>query len=735
VGVGVAAGNLAPPAVGWSPVLAILAVASAWCGLRRRGGGTLWWLASGLIAGGVACALAPRAPATPSRARMPVTFTAVVRDGWRPAISGWETRIRLSSVEAGRRRLRTAREVLLDVGGGHAPAGLPAPGSRVEGAGELAFDAAWPLARPRIRVKSALLLRPLGGVGVVDRMREVTVDGLESGAGVDPRRIRAAGLAAALVLGRRELLSGGRLDALRRSGLAHLLAVSGLHVGMVAGLAWALLGVVGVAPRTRRWLLLIVLGAFALLAGGGAPVRRAALAAGLYLSARQLGRPLLGLPTIAAVIAGLLLAEPAALLEPSFQLSAVVTLALVRWVAPLAIWLRPWLRRFAPAVAVALVAQATSSPLLGHHFGAVPLLAAPANLAAVPVGFVAVAVSLLAALAGLLLGVLALLGDLLDLFARAAVAGSVPCPPLPDLLAFALAALGVLALSASRRARAGGLFAAVVFPLWLLVPWPRTPRGWELRLLPVRDGAAVLVRHVDAAFLVDAGSSPREAARALRGLGVRRLAALVLTHTDSDHTGGAAEVMRTTSVGAVVFPALAGERSEIVELRRLARSKGIAEVGVVRGIRLHLAECPCDVLWPGVASSGNDNDDSLVMRCTAGGVGLLLAGDVEASGERALLAAGPSPLRADLLQLPHHGSRTSSTPALLAAVRPVVGVAATGRAPRFAFPAPVVVDRVQRLPAVVVSQSGGVEAVAWQQGGPLEVGTCEPVTVNLARRP
>ncbi len=246
---------------------------------------------------------------------------------------------------------------------------------------------------------------------------------VQRAADVDGTRIRAAGLAGALALGRTEALSRGEVGSLRRSGLAHILAVSGMNVGMVAAMVWGLLLLFGVPPSTRRWILLPVVLGFCLIAGADAPVRRATLALAAYLLARQLGRPLPALPTAWAVVAGLALFEPGALLEPGFLLSAVITLALLRWVGPLARsvpWLPGGLRQ---ELAIVAVAQAASIPLVGAFFGTVPPLGMLVNLLASPLAFVLMALSLsivvvapvVSALAGFLLSILALLQHGLDL--------------------------------------------------------------------------------------------------------------------------------------------------------------------------------------------------------------------------------------------------------------------------------------------------------------------------------
>ncbi len=157
------------------------------------------------------------------------------------------------------------------------------------------------------------------------------------------------------------------------------------------------------------------------------------------------------------------------------------------------------------------------------------------------------------------------------------------------------------------------------------------------------------------------------------------------------------------------------------------------EVPLERGQVVALGGLSWEILWPPATMEGIDNDASLVARVDLAGPRLVIAGDLEAAGEALLLARGGR-LDGEVLQLPHHGSRTSSTQGFLAAVRPLVALAATGVRPRFAYPEPGVVRRVLALPAVLVEQDGGVVWIGWDDAGPLIVGPGEPVMVSRARR-
>jgi competence protein ComEC len=732
-------GNVVPPDPDLRYPLMLLVVLAGWRGLRGTGRRLGWWAACGALVGLAACAFAPRVPAG-SADPVPVRFVVSVRDGWTSGLRGWRTRVRVLAIERAGIAQAHPRELELYVSAPVGRAKLPPPGSRWEGSGDLIFEPNLPLKAGYLRVKSLLLLRRNPGGSSVDRLREAGVQALQASAGVNPARLHAAGLAAALVLERRESLLEGEVASMRRSGLVHLLSVSGLHVGLVAVLAWGTLNLAGVRPSARRWVVIAALIAFALLAGGNAPVRRAATAGVAYLLARQLGRPLEPLPTVWAIVAGLVALEPAVVLQPGFELSAFVTLALVRWISPLALALPVLPTRLAQGLAVAVVAQVASSPLVGAYFAVVPPLGVLANILAAPLELVLVGGSLLALavapvwswLGGLVLLVVAGGQSLLDLASAVGGLVSWPFPPFPTLFAVVLGGLALAALTRARAALPAALLLASGTLVWMLLPAPRSPWPHRVRVLGVRDGMAILIESRQTAVLVDAGRSPLDAWRELARVRVRRLDALVVTHPDADHTGGAAMLLERLRVARFCYPRALGDRAEIVALRRAARLAGAEEIPLTGGEHVDIGAIGCDVLWPPPVMEGMDNDASLVARFRLGGAAMLAPGDLEAAGEAALLASGES-LRAELLQLPHHGSRTSATPAFLAAVGPVVALAATGTHPRFAYPDPSVARRVRDLPAVMVAQGEEVLSVGWSDSGAFTVRTVRQVRVSRHR--
>lgn len=727
-----------PPGYDWRWWLLGAAAATGCLGLwraRRR-----WWVACGVLAGAAAATFAAPDAALAAAGRLTVRFEATVRDGWSPVDFGWRTRVRLHEAAVNERPLRHPRELTLTIGATAGGPCLPRAGTRIAGLAELRLLEGAAIRRPVLGVKSPLVLTQVRAPQGLDAARDSGVSALLAAAGVDPERIRAAGLTSALVLGRREGLSETEVDSLRLAGLAHLLAVSGLHVGLVAALLWGCLRVFGVRPGVARWVVILGVGVFALAAGMAPPVRRAATGAIAYLGARQLGRPLEPLPTVWGVVALLALLEPRVLVEPGFQLSAGVTLALVRWTGPVARYL-PFPRAAATAAAVPVVAQAAAFPIVGAHFGTAAPLAVLSNLVVAPLAVVLVAAGVAAVLAALMWPWLGALHLDLIVMAQRVLAGVARLtegaarsfPPVPTSLSLLLLALGVAALARWRGAAAAALVGVVSAVAWSGLPGRGMAGEAEVRLLPVREGMAMLLRGGGASVLVDTGRHPQEAARSLAALRVGRLNALVLTHADDDHAGGAEAILRRVEVRTLVLPRAARNEAALAPLRRIARRRGVHESWATAGQRISLGGIHADVVWPPPGTVLRGNDASLVMRVAMAGVTLLVTGDIERLAE-ARIAAADLPVRAQVLQVPHHGSRTSSTSGFLAAVSPRLALVPTGQRPRWSYPSPEVAARVRALPALLLAQSHGHDRVWWNSGEVAWVAAPHPVRVHLGPR-
>jgi len=517
----------------------------------------------------------------------------------------------------------------------------------------------------------------------------------------------AAGVIIALALGERGGISDEQWRVLLASGTNHLVAISGLHVGLVAGLLFFL--VQGLWRRCARcclWLPAPRAGALAAMAAGAGyaamagfslPTQRALLMLAVVLGASLWQRPVAPSRALSLALWAVLLWQPTAVLAAGFWLSfAAVALILYGMggrLYPSGLWWR-W-GRVQGLVALGLL------PLLLTLFGRGSLSAPLANLLAVPlVGFLIVPLTLLGTL------LLPLWSDAAATVLQMAVMLVQAGWPLliwlteriPPLFSSAPgwtllpALLGVIWLLMPRGWPLRGAGAALLLPLLLLRPAMPAPGTAEVTLLDVGQGlsAVVLTRHH--ALVFDTGPQYRSGFNTgdavllpfLREQGVRRLDRLIVSHGDNDHIGGARALLQGIDAERVLTSV--PQKMAWVAHQRCHAGQRWQWDGVVFTI-LHP---------PARTGKGRGNNDSCVLRVTAGGQSMLLTGDIEVEAERELLA-GPAMLRAEVLVAPHHGSKTSSSEAFIAAVQPQWVLYPVGYRNRYGFPRPEVVQRYRRL--------------------------------------
>ena len=550
--------------------------------------------------------------------------------------------------------------------------------------------------------------------GALDSVRRRAEGGL--GRGLAPPE---AALLAGMVLGQDERLSEAVRDDFERSGLAHLLAVSGQNVVLLAMLVLGAGMALGLPLRARLGAALVLVALYVPLAGGGPSIQRAGVMGAAGLVAALAGRPrsrwyALGL---AAVVT--LALNPRASGEPGWQLSFAAVaglLALVpRWGEALRRARVPG--PVADAIAVTAAATLATAPLMALHFEQVSLASLPANLVAAPavapvmwLGMGSIAVAQVAPVLCEPLNVLN--GSLLAYLEWVAhVAAQPPAAALPvriggaaGLAASYLAGAAALALAGRAWRRAGprrrlALPAALgAVPLAVLVvvlshhgPPPPRPGELVVSFLDVGQGDATLLQRDGASLLVDTGPPGAPIVRRLREAGVERLDALLITHAEADHEGMALEIIgefrpRLVLDGGAGWPTAVQRGLPGTRARTIAAHAG--QELTLGGVRLRLLWPPPPT--PGWRPDGNPNDRAVVALATVGAFDLLLPADAES--EVIALLDLPD---VDALKVAHHGSDDPGLPALLARTRPEFAAIEVGSRNTYGHPRPATLDALR----------------------------------------
>lgn len=737
LGLGLQAGWASPP---WG-----LLVALALLGLALGGRGVLVTFGAAGLLVGASSGPGERAGGGGWRPHPDRPVAAVVRvtDHWRRYDDSWSTRVEVERIRqgtAGGLRIHTeGLDATLRVSGPEPP---PPLGSRLRVRGFL--RRAPPLGNVprlppgpwRLTVKSRRLVDRLEEPGPVARLGsglrrpvEATLTSLEG-----PDGGLALPMVRALILGDASRVPKPVRQGLRRLGLAHVLAVSGLHVGLVAGLALVLGS--GLPRRLRLLAAVAAVGTYVLLVGPRPSLLRASVMAGLSAAALLSERPPQAANALAVAAAGIALSEPALVVDLGFRLTVGATAGIVLLGPDLA---RRWSGEATGAssdapgksgkagstgwrTALLRSLAASAGAQLGVLPWALPAFclftpwASVANLVAVPW----TAVSLVGCLVWTGVSVLApeagsravpMLEVLVTPFGWPAALPPRPWIAVPVSPGFveAAAAAAVLwfVLRRPRRRWSTGLLVVATVSL-MAAGSERAPDAVVATVLDVGQGDAILLQDRGAAVLVDGGGWPhgdlggRVLLPTLVRRGVRRLDAVVVSHPDRDHCGGLIDVAGYLAVErAISGPGI----QESSCGRSLDALPGVERRVVAAGGTLRVGRWRLRVLHPRMiaphetadsAVRDGSNDASLVLAAEAFGRSLLLTGDVEAGGERRLLRRHGASLGADVLKVAHHGSRTSTSRRFLETVAPRVALISVGARNPYGHPAPEVISRLER---------------------------------------
>ncbi|HEX6780568.1 MAG TPA: ComEC/Rec2 family competence protein [Solirubrobacterales bacterium] len=552
---------------------------------------------------------------------------------------------------------------------------------------------------PPLPVLLGIAVLVLVALGSSSEIRERAAAGL--GRGMPGRE---AALARGFVLGEDDELDGRTEEDFRRAGLAHLLAVSGQNVTLLALLAMPLLGALGIPLRERLFWTLALIAVYVPVAGAGPSIQRAGVMGALGLLATLGGRRASRLYALGVAALVTLAINPAVAADVGWQLSFAAVLGILLLASPLRERILShldrgrWRRALAEGVAVTVAATLATAPLIAFHFETLSTTTLAANVLALPAVAPAMWLGMcgagLAQVPGLPLEPLNGLNALLLAYI-AQVAEWCAAPRWAELrvhldgrgLVLAYLGLGAALLVCRRWPRGTLAFVAVAVACWLPLPsfggaHSPPPRGLRVVVLDVGQGDAILLQPAHApAILVDGGPPGDGLARKLEEAGVGSLGAAVVTHDQSDHAGGIEELLGELPVERLLFARL--HRGLIAE----ATAAGADPEQLVAGRELRSGGLRLRVLWPraellGAAAAGQDpNRLALVMEARWREFGMLLTADAEA--EAVPLESGP----VDVLKVAHHGSEDSGLARLLEQTRPRLAVISVGAGNPYGHPA------------------------------------------------
>ncbi len=539
------------------------------------------------------------------------------------------------------------------------------------------------------------------------------------------------GVIEALVIGDRSGISQTQWQVLRTTGTAHLVAISGLHISLIAGMAY------GISRRIWLWwgnlrlpadwfaavIAMIVAMFYAALAGFSIPTQRALIMVVVALGALVQRRALHPFHSLLLALLAVCIHDPWAPLSAGFWLSFTAVFLILYG-------LTGRLRRLNPVmgfIRVQWILWLGLAPLLLIFSGQISWIAPIANSIAVPVmAAVVLPLSLLGSAAVLwfpmlgqkcLQGAEWLLSKLWQWLEWLSGHSQFAWPgPVPEsgLLFFAI--LSMVLLLAPRGMPGRWLAGIMILPLLLNSSQRFSPGEARLTVLDVGQGLAALIQTRNHVLLYDAGprfSERFDAGRDiiipyLRRQGRSKVDLVVISHSDSDHRGGLSAIVDN-------FPSAEVFTND-------PQALGVKATPCRRGQQWYWDGVRFEILWPQGSPELSENNRSCVLKVTAAQASLLLPGDLEAPGEQALLAKARDQLTAMILLSPHHGSATSSTQEFLKAVRPQWVLISSGYRNRFGFPDAQVIERYRKIGARVCNTAvSGAITVQLKAGGKMKV--------------
>ena len=579
-------------------------------------------------------------------------------------------------------------------------------------------------------VKSAALVRVVSKGTWVDEtaasIRAAVRDAITRHVG--SRDPQSAAIAIAILIGDRGSLDPIVEQRLQEAGTYHVIAISGGNIAIVAGIVLAALWALQIRGSWAASAAIVVLAAYAFVAGGGPSVIRATLMACIYLGLRIIDQRTAALHAIALTVVAVLVASPLAIADVGLWLTFGASAAIVAGATTMTLPKQWWMRGAAALMLASISAELALVPVVTYVFQRVTIAGLAVNLVAIPCMAVVQVAAMLTSAAGAAgidavasvtgwvthWGVVGLLESARVVDAAPWLTWRVPSPHMLLVIGYYVAVL--LAFLKTNWKLPAAIAAFTLF--WMVAApqtWARVHGDGQLHVtvMDVGQGDAILATLPNGrTLMIDTGGvsvrgdfdiGDRVLGPALRARGIARLDYLAITHGDPDHIGGAAALVRDFSPSEIWYGTFVNNHQPSLKLQEMATRRRAAWRWLQRGDQLDLGGVEVRVHHPGVSDWQRQkvrNDDSVVLELRYGQVSTLLTGDVGREVEQALLPTLDL-LPIVVLKSPHHGSGTSSSDEFIKAIKPRLVLISCGRANPYGHPLPYVLDRYRAVGAQI----------------------------------
>ncbi|MBO0959433.1 DNA internalization-related competence protein ComEC/Rec2 [Neobacillus sp. MM2021_6] len=550
-----------------------------------------------------------------------------------------------------------------------------------------------------------------------------------------------ASLSAALIFGDRNMLDPELLGDYQKTGIVHLLAISGLHVSLLIGMVFYMGIRCGLTRQFMTNFLLVLLPVYVILTGGSSSVIRAALMIFLVLITIKWKRrlKLLPLDAISLALIVCLFITPLVIFDVGFQLSFSVSYAIILSAPHI---LTGYQGNGVRMLITSVTAQLAALPLLLYHYFEISMIGILANLLYIPLFsfvylpglYVLFFFQLLfrhtpQILIGLFLKIIHLFNYLIGTLADFPLAHFIPGKPHLIILIIYLFLIFAVFYNWEAGVYSKKLFllAAILFtvqPFWNWV----NPYG-EVTMIDVGQGDSILIHlpHGKGNYLIDTGgtisfaeekwrkrSKPFEVGRDvvlpyLKGKGITQIDKLILTHGDMDHIGGALSILTELKVKQILMPSMTEPSTTELAIIKEARKQGIPVFKVSVGDQWKENKSEFFVLSPEKNFTGERNSGSIAFVARLGGVRWFFGGDLDQEGEEKIIKKYPH-LTIDVLKAGHHGSKTSSSEIFIKHIKPKVALISAGENNRFGHPHQEVLDLLKETNSIIfrTDQQGAI---------------------------